>query len=169
MPWTAGHRSAVEYTREYLSLANSKRFEDAHAVLRDKMFPILGETEKAAELLAQREREAMGASDREAQSKISSGRWAVFIVIGFSLLVAAAVLWVVFRITSTLRQVAIEMGDVRRGGRGRGVAGVLFQPVAGAGLLRAGGVARRDLRFERRDQLHGAQEHARTPARRPAW
>jgi methyl-accepting chemotaxis protein len=107
----SGTSQSVEYTREYQRLANGNRFEDAHDVLRDKVFPVLGQSEKAAELLAQREREALGASDQQAQSKISGGRWAVFIVIGFSLLVAAAVLWVVFRITLTLRQVAIEMGE----------------------------------------------------------
>ena len=100
----------VDYSKEYLGLADKGRFEDAHAVLQDKMFPIVEEAEKAAKLLAQRERDALGASNRQAQSEISGGRWAVFVVIGFNLLVATTMLWVVFRITSTLRQTAAEIG-----------------------------------------------------------
>jgi methyl-accepting chemotaxis protein len=106
----SGASQWVDYTKEYLRLASSHRFEDAHGVLRAKMFPILGETEKAANLLAQREREALSASNQQAQGKISGSRWAVFLVIFFSLLVAAAVLWAVFRITCRLRQVADQMG-----------------------------------------------------------
>lgn len=106
----SGAAQYVDYAREYLNLANSSRFEDAHAVLQDKMLPILGEAERAAKLVAQREGEAMSASSQQAQSKISTGRWAVFTVIGINLLVTAAALWLVFRITSTLRQVAGEMG-----------------------------------------------------------
>jgi methyl-accepting chemotaxis protein/methyl-accepting chemotaxis protein-1 (serine sensor receptor) len=99
----------VDYTKEYLKLANSNRFDDAHAILQDKMFPIVEEAEKAARMLAQREKESLIASDREAQSQISSGRWAIFVVIGFNLVVASAMLWVAFGITSRLRQQAIAL------------------------------------------------------------
>ncbi|MFY9723931.1 MAG: methyl-accepting chemotaxis protein [Bryobacteraceae bacterium] len=105
-----GASQYVDYAKEYLKLANGNRFEDAHAVLLDKMVPILGEAEKAAKLLAQREGEALSASDQQARSEISGSRWAAIIAIGFNLLVAAAMLWLVFRISSTLRHVAGEMG-----------------------------------------------------------
>ena len=100
----------VDYNKEYLTLANGNRFEDAHAVLRDKMFPILEEAEKAAKLLAQREQEALKASDQQAKSSIAGSRWAIFIVIGVNLFVASAVLWLVTWITSTLRREAVELG-----------------------------------------------------------
>jgi len=58
----------VDYTKEYLKLANGNRFDDAHAILQDKMFPIVEEAERAAKLLAQREKESLIASDRKAES-----------------------------------------------------------------------------------------------------
>jgi methyl-accepting chemotaxis protein/methyl-accepting chemotaxis protein-1 (serine sensor receptor) len=101
----------VDNSKEYLGLASSGQFDAAHAVLRDKMFPIIDETDKAAKLLAVTQRAALAASDREARKEISSGHIALFIVIGLNLLVAAAVLWLVFTITSALRQTAVEIGD----------------------------------------------------------
>ncbi|HUI58100.1 MAG TPA: methyl-accepting chemotaxis protein [Bryobacteraceae bacterium] len=99
----------IEYTGQYLQLAHGNRFDDAHAILMDKIFPIVAEAEKAAKILAKREGDALNASNQQARASISSGRWTVFIVIGFNLLVGASVLWVVLRITATLRHVAAEM------------------------------------------------------------
>lgn len=99
----------VDYSKEYLRLAGT-RFEDAHAILRDKIFPIFEESEKAAGLPAQRERDTLSASDQHAHGEISASRWAVFTVVVINLIVAGTVLWVVFCITSTLRQVAIAIG-----------------------------------------------------------
>ena len=107
----SGASQWVEYTKEYLRLANANRFEDAHAVLSNKMFPVLEEAEKAARLLARRERETLLASNQSARSTISGSRWAVFIVIGFNLLVASAILWLVFRMSGTLRHMAAELGS----------------------------------------------------------
>jgi methyl-accepting chemotaxis protein len=101
----------VDNSKEYLGLAGSGQFDAAHAVLRDKMFPIIDETGKAAKILAGSQRAALAASDLEARKEISSGNIALFIVIVLNSLVAAAVLWVVFRVTSDLRQVAVEIGD----------------------------------------------------------
>ena len=99
----------VSGSEEYLKLANSNRFEDAHAILRDRMLPILDEAEKAARLVAQREGDALAASNQQAQSMVSRGRWSVFFVMGFNMIVAAVVLWLVFRITTTLRQMVIGL------------------------------------------------------------
>ena len=38
------------FAKEYLRFANSGRFEDAHAILQDKMVPIMDKAEKAAKL-----------------------------------------------------------------------------------------------------------------------
>jgi len=99
----------IEYTGQYLQLAHGNRFDDAHAILMDKIFPIVEEAEKAAKILAKQEGDALNASNQQARAIISRGRWTVFIVIGFNLLVGVSVLWVVLRITATLRQVAAEM------------------------------------------------------------
>jgi len=97
--------------KEYLGLAGSRRFEDAHTVLTDKMFPILEEVEKASQLLSGREREALALSNRQAQRNISASRWTAILLIGLNLLVAAAVLWVVRGIKSTLRRAVADMSD----------------------------------------------------------
>lgn len=99
----SGASQWVDSAKEYLTLAGANRFDDAHTVLRDKMFPILDGVQKAANLLSQGERDALSKSNRENQGAISEARWTVLAVSGFNLLVAAAVLWLVFRNTATLR------------------------------------------------------------------
>jgi methyl-accepting chemotaxis protein/methyl-accepting chemotaxis protein-1 (serine sensor receptor) len=106
----SGAAQWVEVSKEYLKLANGNHFDDAHTVLRDKMFPLFEESEKAAKVLADRDQETLSASNQQAQSKISGGRWTVFIFMGLNLLVTAIVLWMIFGITSRLRQVAGEVG-----------------------------------------------------------
>ena len=101
----------VEDTKEYLRLANSDRFDDAHAVLRDKMFPLVEQTGKAAKVLAAKERDALAASNRQARGNISAHRWVVSLVIGINLLVAGAVLRVVAGIGAGLRAVAGRIED----------------------------------------------------------
>ncbi len=99
----------MDYSRDYLKLASSNQFELAHSVLTDKMFPVLMDVQKAAKLLAQKEGEALSASNQKAQSDIAAARWILFIVIGFNLLVSAIVLWIVFRIAATLRQTVVKI------------------------------------------------------------
>jgi methyl-accepting chemotaxis protein/methyl-accepting chemotaxis protein-1 (serine sensor receptor) len=101
----------VADSAEYLKLANSHRFDDAHAILRDRMLPILDQAEKAARLLARKEGDALALSNQQAQSMVARGRWSVFFVIGFNGIVVAAVLWLVFRITSTLRQMVTGLNS----------------------------------------------------------
>ena len=73
------------------------------------MFPILGEVEKAAKLLAQRERKALAASNLEAQRTNSWSRRTAFFLIFLNMVIGAAVLWLVYKITGALRQVVTEM------------------------------------------------------------
>ncbi len=106
-----GASNWVIHNREYLTLARANRFEDAHTVLRDQIFPILGEVEKSARVLSEQEREALAVTGRQAQGNISGSRWAAFVLIGLNLLVAGCVLWLVYRIAATLRQTVVEMSD----------------------------------------------------------
>ena len=99
----------VDDTKEYLRLANSDRFDDAHAVLRDKMFPLVAQTGDAARLLAAKERDALAASNRQARGNISAHRWVVSIMIAINLLAAGAVLRVVSTISGRLRKLTAEI------------------------------------------------------------
>jgi methyl-accepting chemotaxis protein len=107
----SGASKWLEDTKEYLKLADGKRFEDAHNVLEEKMFPILDEVEKAAKRLAQREGEALAASNQQAQREISTARRTVFAMIGFNLLVAVCVIWIVAGITRALRGAVTGISD----------------------------------------------------------
>jgi len=99
----------LEDSRQYLALANTKRFDEAHAVLRDQMFPILDQVDKSAAILAQRERESLALSGRRAQADIQQSRWTAFLLIGLNLLVVAAVLWSVRRVIASFRQAVAEI------------------------------------------------------------
>jgi hypothetical protein len=107
----SGASQWVDDTKEYLRLANSDRFEDAHAVLRDKMFPLVEQTGNAARLLAAKERDALAASNRQARGNISAHRWVVSIMVGINLLVAGAVLRVVSTISGGLRKLASQIDN----------------------------------------------------------
>jgi methyl-accepting chemotaxis protein len=97
--------------REYLALAGANRFDEAHAILRDKMLPILEEVDNSAKLVAQREREALAVSNRQAQANISWSRWIAFVLIGLNLFVAGAVLWLFHSVTGTLRHAVVEISE----------------------------------------------------------
>jgi methyl-accepting chemotaxis protein len=107
----AGSAQWLDGSKDYLRLADTNHFEDAHAILRDKMLPVIEDTDKAAAVLADAERKELQTSNLEARANISRGRWIVSLLIVVNLLVAAAVLWVIFEITSKLRQVANEIGS----------------------------------------------------------
>lgn len=96
----------VEHNKEYLKLADAKKFEDAHAVLERKLLPLVGEVEAAAERLAAHEAEALAGANESAKAEIAANRWAVFVVIGLNVLMGGAMFWLVFRITSALRRAA---------------------------------------------------------------
>ncbi len=107
-------RGASSWTindKEYLALASANRFDEAHTILRDKMLPILEEVGNSTRIVAQREREALAVSDRQARANIFWSRWIAFGLIGLNLVVAGAVLWVVYRITDTLRHAVVEVTE----------------------------------------------------------
>jgi methyl-accepting chemotaxis protein/methyl-accepting chemotaxis protein-1 (serine sensor receptor) len=101
--WTRGNR-------EFLRLANSNNYDDAHSVLRDQMFPQAEETEKATAQISQKEREELVAKNQQAHSDIVRGRCAVYTVICINLLVTAGMLLLVLKISASLRNVARGIG-----------------------------------------------------------
>jgi methyl-accepting chemotaxis protein len=101
----------LEAAKEYLRLADGKDFEKAHQVLEEKMFPIVAEVDRAASQLAAGEAKALAHSNEEARKDIAGSRLAVFVVIGFSGMVGAAVFWLVVKITATLRGAVREISQ----------------------------------------------------------
>ena len=105
----AGVSGWLDSSKEYLALADNKRFEQAHALLRDKMFPLFEDVARATGAVSQEEREALAISDQEAGSEITWCRWAATILIGLNLLVAGFVIWLVHETIRTLRRAMTEM------------------------------------------------------------
>ena len=96
-------------SRQYLRLAQANHFEDAHTILRDEMFPIVDEVKKAANILNQTEKAALAITDKEAQASIKHNRWLAYMLIGSNLLVVAAVLILVVRVTASFCVAVKEM------------------------------------------------------------
>jgi methyl-accepting chemotaxis protein len=107
----AGATNWLFHAREYLQLAASGRFDDAHTILRDRMLPIVGELEKSAVFLSQIEREALAASNLEAQREISGSRRTAIFLILVNLLGAAAGWALVVRMTRVLRKAVADMSE----------------------------------------------------------
>lgn len=109
----AGAAQYVELSRQYLKLAEGNKFEDAHVVLRDRMLPLVEETDKAAAQLAEKERAELSAANQQARIDLARGRWAecaVYAVLALNLVVAGTMFWVVYKISRTLREVATGIG-----------------------------------------------------------
>ncbi len=74
---------------EFLRDVNRNEYDEAHGVIRDKMYPILDEVDKAAKVLADGQRDAMIAAGKGASGMVTRSRWIAFLLIGLSLVMSA--------------------------------------------------------------------------------
>jgi methyl-accepting chemotaxis protein len=95
--------------REFLRDIQQNDYEEAHGVIRDKMYPILDEVDKAAKVLADGQRDAMIAAGKGASGTVTRSRWIAFVLIGLSLVVSALAPVVIFGISRLLREVTIDL------------------------------------------------------------
>jgi methyl-accepting chemotaxis protein/methyl-accepting chemotaxis protein-1 (serine sensor receptor) len=91
---------------QYQSLVSKNRFDDGHAVLRDQMLPLLEETGKLLDVMAEEERHDLDLSGAQARSTISRSQWISLLVIGLSVLAGIGVLLWVRRSMGSVRDVA---------------------------------------------------------------
>lgn len=107
--WTADNR-------QYLSLASSGKFQAAHTVLTDQMFPLVPKIDAASKALRDREVETIAAFRERAHSEIVRSRWiaAGFIVLNLvcSVVLVFLVLFVARRLRGMSGQLAVESGQV---------------------------------------------------------
>ncbi|MFB3825584.1 MAG: methyl-accepting chemotaxis protein [Bryobacteraceae bacterium] len=101
----------LEHAREYLALANGGRFSEAHDILKDRMLPLLAEAESAAESVSRGQRENLAESRRRLRERIAANQRAELALVAVNLLIAGALLWVVFRIAQLLKQAIAEMRE----------------------------------------------------------
>ncbi|HEX8984886.1 MAG TPA: methyl-accepting chemotaxis protein [Bryobacteraceae bacterium] len=94
---------------EYLSLLDRNQYDDAHAILRDRMLPMVEEIGKMLGQLRDEERNELDLSSRAARETVSRSQWVALLLIGVSLLVTVSILFVVRRSTNGLRRLANEL------------------------------------------------------------
>ena len=94
---------------EYLKLAESNQFDDAHGVLRDQMAPIVDGIDKVMAQLRGEAQRSLTQSDDRARATIARTQRATFIVMGMSLVVGFVVLLIVSRTVRRLRNVAAQL------------------------------------------------------------
>ena len=102
--------------------------------------------------MAKSEKNALTASDQAADAKISGGRWAVFLVIGFNLLVASVMLQVVFRMCHTVRQMVTELGSGAEEVKAAAAQVSSSSQEVAQASAGAGGVSGGDIRLE--EEIH---------------
>ena len=94
---------------EFLRDIQRDNYEEAHGVIRDKMYPILDQVDKAARMLSERERDSMMATGKDASATVTRSRWIALLLMGLSLVTSALVPLVVFGISRLLREITIDL------------------------------------------------------------
>jgi len=94
---------------EFLHDIQRNDYEEAHGVIRDRMYPILDQVDKAGKALAERQRDSMIAAGADANRTVSRSRWIAFLLISLSLVTSAFVPLVIFGISRLLREVAVDL------------------------------------------------------------
>jgi methyl-accepting chemotaxis protein len=97
---------------DYLRLARQGNFAAAHAVVLERIYPLVAEVEKAALQVRESEVAAMAAARKNSSAEVLSAAWRASAVMAVSLLIAAAVLLLIRRTTRTLRRSSVEISDM---------------------------------------------------------
>lgn len=108
------NRDAAEWvsnTKEYLSQANSGKFDDAHSILTEKTFPIIDRVAKSTKTLNDREQETIAGFRREAQASIQSSRITALTFITINLACSAALIMLVLSLSRKLQHICGEINS----------------------------------------------------------
>jgi len=97
---------------QYLKNMYSHDYTVAHDVMLDRIYPLVESMDKAAKHLDAKEQELLGASGRDARSRVSGSRILAFVLIGLCLLAGGILERVVRGVTRVLRHIAGEMADM---------------------------------------------------------
>ncbi len=95
--------------REFLQDIGRNDYEEAHGIIRDKMYSILEEIDKAAKVLADGQRDVMVAAGKDASATVTQSRWIACLLLVVSLMVSAAVPLLIFGISRLLREVTADL------------------------------------------------------------
>jgi len=120
---------------EYVALASQSKFSTAHAVITDRMDPLLEGMNQAVGALTSAEDIDLAAVRAEAHSTVSRSRWTTLLLIALSIVCAAGVVANIRRMTRVLRATVCELEE--RCGK----SGVSATQVLSAGQSLAGGAS----------------------------
>jgi len=96
--------------QEFLSHIDRNDYEAAHDLVRDKMSPLLQEVDKAAQELADQQREFMASSGADARNIVGSSRWMAMLLVGLSLAAGVSASFLVHGVNRVLRQAVADLG-----------------------------------------------------------
>ncbi len=106
-----GLSSWTSLNAQYLEQGNQKQYAEAHALLNERILPIVQEMERAGDSLTRQQREFLANSARDAALNVSHARWLALVVMGLSLAVGGLVLFVIRQITRNLRRAVTELSE----------------------------------------------------------
>ncbi len=95
--------------QEFLTDIQRNDYDEAHGVIRDKVYPILEQVDKAAKALADGQRDVMIAAGQDATATVTQSRWIASLLVGVSLLVSAGSPLVIFGINRLLREIGTDL------------------------------------------------------------
>ncbi len=102
----------VRLDQQYIQEAGRDRFEEAHALLRDKMLPLLSDTDKVVKAIANQQQESLSQANQEAAKSVSTARWTAYILMALSFMVGGLVFLVLRQTAGVFHDLA---GQLDRG------------------------------------------------------
>jgi len=105
----AGIDDYVSLFRQYLDLIARNQFDDAHSVMRDRMFPLVERVDQALDQLHDDGRKGLILSEEQGRATVSTSQWITLLVVGVSLLVTFGVLLLMGRRMRVLRCMAVDL------------------------------------------------------------
>ena len=97
---------------KYLSLVWEHHFDDAHDIMLQRIYPLMGALDKVAAQLLDKQQELLKSASLAAHTSVTESRTVAFILIGLCFAVGSGVYWTVRGVNRQLRQFADEMTEV---------------------------------------------------------
>ncbi len=102
------------YYAEYTATAAGNNFEQAHALITEKMYPAFERIEKALNSLEDEQRRFLLEADGEASRQVSRSQWLTLVLVGLSVAAGLGVLLAVRGSCGALRALAHQLGEASR-------------------------------------------------------
>ena len=97
------------FYQQYLSLAGKDKFPDAHVIMVEQIYPLLQRLSQSSAVLNAEQEAALGKLRRDSDKEAAVSLWRVAIAVVLALLAGLLGLWVVKRVSTTLRSRAEEL------------------------------------------------------------